>query len=273
MNILKKVTDSIIFNSNESEIFNECDWFNNLVLQNRKHLSKYERQNHLIEVAYTSINSNVFEKCINNYGVTYNIKQSLRNKLKIAGWTITYCSFYPIPGQINNGIKLTNKADYSSDGFRFNLKEAKWLMQYRYATFLISFYWDSSFTHDTNSNNDIICASDMASYEYQPSKTDIIKDTIYSKKRPFSFLYRQDDSLLDNFILWFDELSKYKQKEQTLNEKLAHCFTVNIKDIPTYFLSYGWKLFDPITSYLKQSNWEVKYEVEQGTTIIDFCYI
>lgn len=273
MSILKKVTDSIIFNRNESKIFNECDWFNNLVLQNRKHLSKYERQNHVIEIPYTNINPNVFEKYIDNYKVTYNIKQSLRNKLKAAGWTITYCSFYPLPGQINNGIKLTNKAYYSSNGFRFNLKEAKRLMQYRYATFIIRFYWDSSFTYNTNSNDDIICATDMASYEYQPSKTDIIKDTIYSKKRPFSFFYKQDDSLLNNFILWFDKLSKYKQKEQTLNEKLDHCFTVNIKEIPTYFLSYGWKLFYPITSYLKQYNWEVKYEVEQGTTIIDFCYV
>lgn len=209
-------------NSYDNSIAGYCNWFNNLVKNKRNNLSKKEKVNHTIDVDLDYIIDELYERSPNRPG--WQLKHRFVTKLEQAGWKAFYNYYqqtaFPIP----------------------------------------YFFWDSSFKKDSNINYEIITANEMIPYEYQPSKDALMKDENCNKNRSFPYTYSSDHTLLENFSLWFNNLTAYKQSNQSSKEKLCNYYEIKFTDIPSYFLTSNGQLLLPITIYLEKFHWSVTYD-------------
>lgn len=128
------------------------------------------------------------------------------------------------------------------------------------------------FEKDTNTTYAVICASEMKSYEYYPSKKQLINDSIYNKRGIFPFKYNESYFLLNNFVSWFNKLTDYKQTHQRSDEKVDDNYEVDCTDIPSYFLTSQRNLALPIILYLNKFHWKVTYDNKYDPNRIYFRY-
>ena len=231
-----KIADAIEIRKQVNKYFGSvtgcCNWFNEFVKNKRNNLSEDERKNHTVDMDLIDINYEMFEK--DPHSFERQLKKGFVAKLEQAGWQVFY-TYY--------------------DGEPFP-----------------TFYWNSSFEKDTNTTYAVICASEMKSYEYYPSKKQLMTDSIYNKRRIFPFKYNESHSLLSNFVSWFNKLTDYKQTHQRSDEKVNDNYVVNCTDAPSYFLTSQRNLALPIILYLNKFHWKVTYDNKYEPNRIYFEY-
>ena len=236
MEELGKIADAIEIRKQVNKYFGSvtgcCNWFNEFVKNKCNNLSEDERKNHTVDMDLIDINYEIFEK--DPHSFERQLKKGFVAKLEQAGWQVFY-TYY---------------------------KEES----------IPTFYWNNSFEKDTNTTYAVICASEMKSYEYYPSKKQLINDSIYNKRGIFPFKYNESYSLLNNFVSWFNKLTDYKQTHQRSDEKVGDNYVVDCTDVPSYFLTSQRNLALPIITYLNKFHWEVTYDNDYYSNCIYFKY-